>query len=233
MTWALVTGAAARGGAAISRALHEAGTGIVAHHSPRSKEAAQSLVGELNERRADSARLWEADFSLSVGVPEWLTALAPAHCVCNASVYQPSRLDDMSRATEDLAIHVMAHAAILAALRPSLRSVVAVSDIHVDRPARDHLWYTVSKAGLQAMTLALAVEWAPNVRCNVVAPGALPFPEGWSDHERERAVLQSIPLGRLGRFEDLASAVKWLTLDAAYVTGQVLSIDGGRSRWLA
>jgi pteridine reductase len=207
--------------------------GIVVHHSARSKEAAESLVAELNERRADSARLWQADFSQSVGVPKWLKALAPAHCVCNASVYRPSRLDDLARATEDLAIHLMAHAAILAAIRPSLRSVVAVSDIHVCRPARDHVWYAVSKAGLQALMLSLAVDWAPDVRCNVVAPGALPFPEGWSDHERERAILQSIPLGRLGRFEDLASAVKWLALDAPYVTGQVLAIDGGRSRWLA
>lgn len=233
MTWALVTGAAARGGAAISRALHGAGLGIVVHHSPRSRATAQSLVAELNERRDESARLWEAEFSGAVDVPEWLTALAPAHCICNASVYKPSQLSDLTRATEDLAVHVMAHAAVLSALRPSLRSVVTVSDIHVDRPARDYVWYTVSKAGLQAMTLALATEWAPAVRCNVVAPGALPFPEQWDSHERERAVLPSIPMGRLGNFEDLATAVKWLALDATYVTGQVLAIDGGRSRWLA
>lgn len=233
MSWALVTGASARGGAAISRALHAAGVDIIVHHSHRSKDDALALLSELRSSRPDSAVSWEANLAEAVQVPQQIIDLAPQHCVCNASVYEPSQLDDMSRATEDLAIHVVAHAAILSALRSSLRSVVAVSDIHVDRPARGHVWYTVSKAGLQALMLALAVDWAPDVRCNVVAPGALPFPEGWSDHDRERAVLRSIPLGRLGRFEDLASAVKWLTLDAGYVTGQVLAIDGGRSRWLA
>lgn len=96
----------------------------------------------------------------------------------------------MQRATEDLAFHLMAHEAILAATLPSLRSVVAVSDIYVGMPARDHVWYAVSKACLQALMLALALDWASDVRCNAVAPGAT-----WSDHDRERAILQSIPLG--------------------------------------
>jgi pteridine reductase len=79
------------------------------------------------------------------------------------------------------------------------------------------------------MMLALAVEWAPQVRCNVVAPGSLPFPEAWADKDRELAVRASIPLGRLGDFSDLANAVRWLTLEATYVTGEVIKVDGGRS----
>ena len=83
-----------------------------------------------------------------------------------------------------------------------------------------------------ALLLTLAVEWAPDVRCNVVAPGALPFPADWMDASRAEQIQRSVPLGRAGSFDDLAGAVKWLALDAPYVTGQVLAVDGGRSRWL-
>lgn len=233
MTWALVTGASARGGAAISRELHAAGLDIIIHHSPHSRDPAHALAAELHAARAGSSRVWEANFISTVRVPEWLVELAPRHCVCNASAYRPSEVGDFARATEDLAIHLLTHATILAAIRPSLRSVVAVGDIHVERPARGYLWYTVSKASLQALMLSLAVDWAPHVRCNVVAPGALTFPDGWTDSEREQAVRKSIPLERLGNFADLARAVKWLAVDAEYVTGQIVAVDGGRSRWLA
>jgi pteridine reductase len=233
MTWAVVTGAAARGGAAICRSLHVAGVDVVIHHSNRSLDRARGLALELEGRRPGSTKLWAAEFTQPVEPPPEVLDLTPAHCVCNASRYEPSSLQDEQRAAEDWAIHVRAHATLLAALRPSLRSVVGISDVHVDQPSSGHLWYTVAKAGLQALILGLAVEWAPAVRCNLVAPGSLPFPEGWQDTVRTDQVLGSIPLGRVGTFEELAEAVRWLTLDASYLTGQVIKLDGGRSRWLA
>jgi len=232
MSWALVTGSSARGGAAIARSLHDAGMDIVLHHSDRSADAARALHDELQALRAGSAHTWAADLAQPPSVPGWITDLAPTVCVCNASMYRASQLGDAAIAAEDWSVHVAAHAAILNALRPGLRSVVSVTDIHVERPARGYVWYTVSKAALQALTLALAIEWAPAVRCNVVAPGTLPLPDDWADAPRARAIEASVPLARLGAFEDLAAAVKWLALDAGYVTGQVLAVDGGRSRWL-
>jgi pteridine reductase len=82
------------------------------------------------------------------------------------------------------------------------------------------------------MTLALANDWAPDVRFNVVQPGTLPYPDSWKDEDRARRIEQSIPLRRVGTFDDLAGAVVFLALDASYVTGQVLAVDGGRSRQL-
>jgi pteridine reductase len=232
MSWVVVTGGTARGGESIVRMLHSAGLNVVIHHSPRSGDRAASLCAELAEERGGSSRTWEADLSQALEVPMWLTELAPEYCVCNASVYQPSGLGDIDRQATDMAVHLNAHATILKVLEPGLRSVVAVSDIHVDRPATGYLWYTVAKAALQSLIVTLAMEWAPRVRCNVVAPGALPLPEAWTDGGRADAIKRSIPLGDLGRFEDLASAVKWMLLDAHYVTGQVLAVDGGRSRSL-
>jgi len=232
MSWALVTGAPARGGAAISRALHAAGLSVVLHHSSRSAHRAAQLADELLKRRPASVKLWQRDFDADVEVPPWLVGLAPEVCICNASVYLPSAIDDKERARLDWAVHVAAHAAILHALHRGLCSVVGVTDIHVERPSSGYVWYTVAKAGLQSLLLTLAMEWAPRVRCNIVAPGALPFPDDWHDTQRSAAVTRSIPLGAAGRFDDLAGAVRWLALDAPYVTGQILAVDGGRSRWL-
>lgn len=232
--WALVTGASARGGAAIARRLHAEGCAIVVHHSPRSSEAAALLADELNAARTASARLWCADLaSQPLDIPDWLLQLGVETCVCNASVYERSALEDAERSRIDLGVHVLAHASILSALRPSLRSVVAVTDIHVDRAVPGYVWYTTSKAALQAMVLALAMEWAPRVRCNVVQPGTLPYPEAWTDHDRAQSILASIPMKRPGSFEEMAETVAWLALCAGYVTGQVIAVDGGRSRWLS
>ena len=238
--WALVTGASGRGGAAISRALHARGMSIVIHHTARSLHKALALQAELEEVRANSTRLWSADFaSPEFNPPDWLAKQGIVVFVCNASAYYPSTIDDLERGMTDLLIHVRANAAILAALRPSsapsappqaLRSVVAITDIAVDRPPKGHVFYTTAKGALQAMMLALANDWAPSVRFNVVQPGSLPFPDDWTDAQRAEKIKESIPLGRLGSFEDLAGAVVYLALDAIYVTGQVLAVDGGRSR---
>lgn len=242
MSWALVTGAAARGGAAIARVLHARGLAVVIHHSPRSAAAAAGLAEELQNLRAGSSRLWCADFGAEApAVPRWLLDLRPEVLVCNASVYAPSTVADTARARTDLAVHLDAHAAILAALLPAtpgsghsvaLRSVVAITDVHVERPPRGYVWYTVAKAALQALVAALAVDWAPEVRFNVVQPGAMPFPPDWTDGERAARIEASIPMRRLGRFDELARVVAWLALDADYVTGQVIAVDGGRSRHL-
>ena len=116
--------------------------------------------------------------------------------------------------------------------RPALRSVVGITDIAVERAPVGYLAYTVAKGALQTLLLALANEWAPHVRVNIVQPGTLPFPPDWNDPDRTRRILASIPLGRIGSFEELAAVVAFLALDASYVTGQVLAVDGGRSRRL-
>ena len=239
--WALVTGAAGRGGAAIARALHARGLDVVIHHSPRSQAEADALAAELQALRAGSAQTWCADFAQAgLAVPDWLLALSPQVLVCNASAFARSGIGDQDRKHADWRIHVDAHAVILAALLPalpglgklSLQSVVAVTDIHVARPSGGYVWYTVAKAGLQALMAALAVDWAPAVRFNTVQPGTLPFPADWTDAQRVARITDTIPMRRLGSFEELAKAVVWLALDADYVTGQVLAVDGGRSRHL-
>ena len=92
----------------------------------------------------------------------------------------------------------------------------------------DHAVYCMAKAALQMMTLALARDLGPTIRVNGVAPGAILWPEHELDSEYQKNILKKTVMKRAGTPEDIASAVASLGLDAPYVTGQVLAVDGGR-----
>lgn len=106
-------------------------------------------------------------------------------------------------------------------------SVINLLDTYADHPVlKDHGAYLASKAALATLTRLLAVELAPHVRVNAVAPGAITFPASFSLKERRRVVQKGL-LQKAGRPEDVAEAVGYLA-EASYVTGQVLRVDGGR-----
>ena len=105
-----------------------------------------------------------------------------------------------------------------------------IVDIHVDRPLKDFVVYNAAKAGLAGLTRSLALDLGPDIRVNGVSPGAIMWPEdeaAYPAEERAR-IINQIPLKRIGTAEDIAGAVKFLMLDAPYVTGQILAVDGGR-----
>ena len=80
------------------------------------------------------------------------------------------------------------------------------------------------------MTKTLALELAPQVRVNSVAPGAILWPEHEEDDlEKQQAVLSNVPMGRLGSESDIADTVFFLAVDATYITGQTIAVDGGSS----
>jgi pteridine reductase len=94
-------------------------------------------------------------------------------------------------------------------------------------PYRDYLPYEVSKAALYHLMRLLALELAPEVRVNAVAPGSVLPPEGW-EREQLDALVERIPLGRVGRASDVADAVVHLAR-ADWITGTEIVVDGGRS----
>jgi pteridine reductase len=233
--WAIVTGGSVRGGLAISRELHRRGLGVVVHHAGEaSRGRAESVVGELNAQRPGSAMRWQAALEDHPAFPH--AELPVSVVVCNASRLVSTQGPELDQALADFRVHVSGHAALLTSVEASLRrergSVVAVTDLQTTQPNRDYVWYLVAKGALETLMRALAVQWAPDVRCNALAPGAMDWHEGWTDEARRHDILSSIPLARIGRFDELAGAVAWLALDASYVNGQVLKMDGGRSSWL-
>ena len=229
---ALVTGGAERIGRAISLALHQAGYAVVVHYH-RSAAAARALVAECNQRRPDSARAVQADLGTARGCHE-LTRQAlqwpVGVLVNNAAVFRPTPIAELSTADWDeiLGLNLRAPLELARGMAEALQggSIINITDIYAHRPLQGHLLYCISQAGLTMCTQALALELAPGVRVNAVAPGAILPPAGNPD--RAQAIRQSIPLGGMGTPEDIAGAVLYLVRDASYLSGQTLILDGGR-----
>ncbi|HEX5611516.1 MAG TPA: pteridine reductase [Burkholderiales bacterium] len=236
---ALVTGAARRIGAAIARRLHASGANVVVHY--RGAEAdAQRLEAELNATRAGSALRIKADLLAPIA-PKALVGTALERwqrldlLVNNASAFYPTPVGriESSHWEELVGSNLRAPLFLAQEAAPHLArtkgSIVNIADIHAERPLKGYLVYSVAKAGLAALTQALALELAPEVRVNAVAPGAIAWPENgqFDPGERER-IVASTPLQRLGGPEDIAQAVAFLAC-APFVTGHMLAVDGGRS----
>lgn len=236
---ALVTGAAARIGASIAQALHARGCDVLLHYNS-SQEAAQRLADQLNGARSKSAFLVSAELSSPAGV-EHLARETRARfkaldiLVNNASRFYPTlpgetqawQWDDLLNS--NLRGPYFLVQALLGELRAAQGTVVNLVDVHAERPLRGHALYCIAKAGLAMMTRALAKDLGPGIRVNGVAPGAILWPENEMPENNKQAILQRTVLGRIGEPADIAGAVCYLALDAPYITGQILAVDGGRS----
>jgi pteridine reductase len=117
------------------------------------------------------------------------------------------------------------------ALRQTNGCIVNITDMHIERPKKGYIVYSVSKAGLVTLTKSLAHELSPDVRVNAVAPGPVLWPDDnpqFDEVYRQRVISQTL-LKRIGEGNDVAKAVKFLIADAPFITGHVLAVDGGRS----
>lgn len=239
---ALVTGGAKRVGAAIVRRLHAAGAQVALHYRGSEADAAR-LEAELLAARAGSAVRLRRDL-LEPDAAELLVAAAVERfgrldlLVNNASIFYPRSMGRIEPRHWDELVgsNLRAPLFVSQAAAPHLRqargAIVNVTDIHAERPLKGFLVYSVAKAGLAALTRALALELAPEVRVNAVAPGAIAWPEDGKFDNAERArIVATTPLGRIGDPADIAQAVHFLA-SAPFVTGQTVAVDGGRSVFL-
>ena len=235
----LVTGAARRIGAAIVTCLHENGARVAIHYRG-SADDAESLAANLNSARADSAAIFQADLlnieainSLVDTVVAWGGQLDGL--VNNASGFYPTPVGSITEANWDELIGSNLKAPLFLSqasadhLRNTNGAIINIVDIHAQRPLRDHAVYGSAKAGLAMLTRSLAKDLAPNVRVNGVSPGAILWPENGMTPSVQKSILEKIPLARAGEPRDIAGCVLYLLRDATYVTGQIISVDGGRS----
>jgi pteridine reductase len=239
---ALVTGGARRVGAAIARRLHAAGANLVLHYRDSAADADQ-LAAELNTLRAKSAVTVKAELLAPVAPRALVTTALQSFgrldlLVNNASSFFPVEVGaiEASHFEELIGSNLRAPLFISQEAAPhlakALGAIVNIVDIHAERPLKGYAVYSVAKAGLAALTRSLALELAPAVRVNGVAPGAIAWPEdGQLETEERSRILKTTPLGRVGSPEDIAQAVHFLAC-APYVTGQILAVDGGRSIYL-
>lgn len=235
---AVVTGAGVRVGRAIALELAANGAQVVVHYF-RSREGAEQTAA-LVRAAGGRAELAQADLTDSAQVGAVFAAAdALGGCdllVNSAAIFERAPLESI----DDAAWRRMLDANLSApfyccrAAVPSLRrkgrgDIVNVLDVGgAFRAWKNYAHYCTAKAGLAMLTKCLALELAPQIRVNGVAPGTVIFPESWQEGER-RAVLEKIPLGRIGEAGDVAKAVLFLASGATFVTGQILAVDGGRS----
>ena len=102
-------------------------------------------------------------------------------------------------------------------------------DIYIKSPPKDHSVYIAAKAGLEIVTRSLARDLAPDVRVNGISPGAILWPEKNMDNKTKEGILNTIPLKRKGSPQDIADCILFLVKTSNYITGQIISIDGGKS----
>ncbi len=237
----LVTGAAQRLGAATARYLHGQGMDIIIHYH-HSQVAAEALASDLSALRRDStwtimADLRDPDAPRRVITGALQCAGRLDALINNASVFYPTSLEQVSPAEWDAMMNINLRAAFflireaLPHLRATQGSVINIADIFADRPKRNHSIYSITKAGLVMLTKALAAELGPEIRVNAIAPGALLWPDAMEDHAK-KSILARTALKREGEAIDIAKAIRYLILDADYVTGQVLTVDGGRNLFI-
>lgn len=246
---AVVTGGSGRVGRAIARSLARAGlnvavtwrsdeAGAVQTVAMCTAESAASAHGDAPAHRSVALDLMDLDAVARIGanLADWGVDVL----VHNASVYQPQPLGSITpeHMERHLRVHVTAPVLLIQSMHASLRqstlpgrgAVVCMTDMHLEgRPYAAHAAYFASKAGLDALVRCLAVEMAPDVRVNAVAPGVVAWPDAAPADMRQRYESR-IPLARPGTPEDAAECVRWLALDAHYVTGESIRLDGGR--WL-
>ena len=236
---ALVTGASRRIGAEIVRGLHAAGYRVLLHYH-RSEEAARQLAGALNAERPGSVLALRADLDDTAALHELVRRAIDAWghldaLVNNASTFYPTPLDTVTESQWDALLGSNLKAPFFlcqaAALHLARRqgAIANLVDIYAERPLKGYPAYSIAKAGLAALTRSLAVELAPDVRVNGVAPGAILWPEQADGGQTQADILARIPLARSGSPADIAGAVRFLLEEAPYITGQIIAVDGGRS----
>jgi pteridine reductase len=238
---ALITGAAKRIGAEISRMLHAEGMNIAIHYRS-SRDEAQALCNELNALRADSAIILQADL-LHTDELQKLVNEAAAYwnglnaLINNASSFYPTPVGSITEEQWDdlvgsnLKAPLFLSQAAAPLLTESCGNIINIVDIHGFRPMKSHPVYCAAKAGLAMLTQSLARELGPHVRVNGVAPGAIMWPESGleEDEATQQMIIDRTALKRKGEPRDIAATVRFLLRDADYITGQVLPVCGGRS----
>ena len=238
----LITGAARRIGAATAELFHAAGYQVIIHFN-RSASDADKLCEKLNRQRDNSCLLVQSDLNDMSGLQKIIDLVDSVGrldvLINNASSFYPTPLEncDDQQWNDLINSNLKGPFFLSKKLAPMLikaqGAIVNISDMHARQALSDHPIYTIAKAGNIAMTKSMAKDLGPHVRVNSVAPGAILWPEHEQDDvDKQSSVLSKVPMGRLGTESDIAKTAFFLAVDATYMTGQTIAVDGGSSNSL-
>lgn len=241
----LITGGTSRVGQAVAIRLAGEGMNIVLTYHRQAQEADQLVTGiqrggrqalaiQANLLDPQSVRLIHQQVIEKFGQLDVL--------VNNASRFTPTAMgsmtgDDFNR---EMAVNVLAPTLLTQVFAESLSRrydprdptsvgrIVNLIDMHVmGQPLRGYLAYSASKAALMEVTHCCALELAPKVTVNAIAPGVVAWASSYTAAQREQ-YMKRVPLARTGTPDDAAAAVAYLVGEGHYCTGQIIRLDGGR-----
>jgi pteridine reductase len=239
---ALVTGGTQRIGGAISRNLAKNGCIVYIHYHTSHKEAV-ALQAELSNN-GHLTHIVQADLCNEVSITSMIETIEKQsgrldYLVNNAAIFPRKPLSNVTQKNSHKTwqINCFAPQFIIQQCQHLLEQggnespgavVNIVDNCSAERPWPNYSNYAASKAGLTAITRALAVELAPTIRVNAVGPGAIIF-HGRETEAQQQRILSKIPLQRLGSPDEVAQTVQFLLLGPKYITGQLIKVDGGWS----
>jgi NAD(P)-dependent dehydrogenase (short-subunit alcohol dehydrogenase family) len=230
----LITGAARRVGRIFALGCAQAGADVIIHHGHSSEEAARTQ----DEIEALGRRAWVLASDLSKPaqastVISRANLFSPLYALVNsAAIFEPLSLPETSLSAWErhLTVNLTAPFLLSQAFAAQIPAdgegrIVNILDWRALRPGADHFPYTVSKAALAALTQSLAIALAPRITVNGLALGAVLPP---ADSEASPDVIKNVPLGRWSEAEEVQQALVFLLSGPAYVTGEIVHVDGGR-----
>jgi len=228
----LITGAARRLGRVFALGCARAGADVVIHHGHSDAEA-EALRAEIIGL-GRQAWVFQADLRDSSAAQSLIPLInrsTPIHLLINsAAIFESLTLDSTS--IQDWEKHLAVNLTAPFLLSQSFARqaedgarIVNILDWRALRPGADHFPYTVSKSALAALTKSLAVALAPKVIVNALALGAILPP---SDGNRNPEIIKNVPLRRWANLEEVEQALLYLLTGLAYVTGEIIHVDGGR-----
>jgi NAD(P)-dependent dehydrogenase (short-subunit alcohol dehydrogenase family) len=230
----LVTGAARRVGRLFALGCAQAGADVVIHHEhlPKQASATRDEVAALGRRAWVLASDLESPAQVSETISRAIQ-FAPLYGLVNsAAIFEPLEFSDTSLSAWDqhLAVNLTAPFLLSQAFAQLLPvsaegRIVNILDWRALHPGTDHFPYTINKAALAALTCSLALALAPQITVNGLALGAVLQP---ADGGTGQDAIKNVPLGRWCEPQEAQQALVFLLAGPAYITGQILHLDGGR-----
>lgn len=232
---ALVTGGARRVGRALALALGKRGATVAVHYGSSASEAGEVArdIAKLGSRaatfgadltRPDAPERLVADVVRTLGA---LDVLVNSAAIMARTPFGEVSVEQWDRI---FALNLRAPFFLAQAAAPHLRktqgTMINIADLAAYETWPGYIPHGLTKSGIVHMTRSLARILAPDVRVNAIAPGTVLLPDDWRQADEER-LNRTTPLGRQGSPEDVAAAMLYL-IDADYVTGETLIVDGGR-----
>jgi len=230
----LVTGGAKRIGREICLYLSSCGFDIVIHHNNSDLESVQ--LAEEIQKFGQRSFIVKSDFSnlanLETDFASLPDDLEVNYLINNAAIFESLTFQDTTLVDWDRHLSVNLTAPFLVSqwfvkrLSPDAHAkIINILDWRAFHPQTDHFPYTISKAGLAAMTKALALSLAPRVTVNGIAFGAILPP---SDGTPPEKMLNAVPFGRTATMDEVFKTVQFLLQGPDYITGDFIHLDGGR-----